>query len=386
MDLFKPNKSNECIGEPHRLGQKIISSAPQHIICVICKKKYTRRVPRILISSTIMMHIRSIALTLFIGGCSTATALIESNITDDFAAYEFVDPELQQVSDWYVADRASLTGEEGGDTIFYVDGRSGKPVVFFPEEGDASVLPGDGVGNRLLWTVGTEHDRGYGAETDHDALSEAAVHACKDWITNHQEDLGIDVSELFADGMVRTSTHPDGDIHLSLTRTFKGVEVVGSRVAINIVGGNIATVAVEQWGEVAEDFDLTSATITAQDAMNILADYTDRALTGKTSCDSEIQVLTLTNDDDTASPSTGLRGMTLEPLPVINGYKHNLAWKVCPMFEGQDDAHSFQGYVDARTEKILEFKNTIDLFEAEGGVYPMANDGKLPGGREQAEW
>lgn len=332
------------------------------------------------------MHLRSIALTLFIGGCSTATALIESNNTSDyFAAYEYVDPELQQVSDWYVAERASLTGEEGGDTIHYVDGRSGKPVVLFPEVGDASILPGDGVGNRLLWSVGTEHDRGYGPVTDHDTLSEAAVNGCKHWITDHQEDLGIDVSELFEDGMIRTSTHPDGDIQLSLTRTFKGVEVVGSRVAINIVGGNIATIAVEQWGEVVEDFDLTT-TITAQDAMNVLAQHTGRALTGETSCDSEVQVLTLTNDDDMASPSTGLRGVTLEPLKVIHGYKHNLAWKVCPKFEGQDDAHSFQGYVDARTKKILEFKNTIDLFEAEGGVYPLANDGRLPGGREQPEW
>lgn len=322
------------------------------------------------------MHLRSIALTLFMGSCSTATALIESNSTSDyFATYEYVDPELQQVSDWNVAERASLTGEEG-DTIHYVDGRSGKPVVFFPEEGDASVLPGDGVGNRLLWSVGTEHDRGFGVP-DHDTLSEAAVTACKNWITNHQGDLGIDVSELFADGMVRTSTHPDGDIQLSLTRTFNGVEVVGSRVAINIVGGNIATVAVEQWGEVAADFDLTT-TITAQDAMNVLAEHTGRALTGETSCDSQVQVLTLTNDDD-IRPSTGLRGITLEPLQVINGYKHNLAWKVCPKFEGQGDAHSFQGYVDAHTKKILEFKNTIDLFEAEGGVYP-------PGDTEQPEW
>ncbi len=331
-----------------------------------------------------MMQLRSIALTTFIGCCSTATALIEHEGTSDaFAAFEYVDPELQLVSDWNVAERPSISAE-GGDTIYYVDGRSGKPVVFFPEEGDASILPGNGVGNRLLWSVGTSHDRGYGPVTDHDALSEAAVEACKDWIGNHQDGLGINVSELFAPGMVRTSTHPDGDIQLSLTRTYRGIEVAGSRVAVNIVGGNIATIAVEQWGEVAVDFDSTTS-ITADDAMNVLAKHTGRALTGEVSCDSQIQVLTLTNDDGMAS-STGLRGVTFEPLEVINGYKHNLAWKVCPKFEGQNDAHSFQGYVDARTKKILEFKNTIDLFEAEGGVHPLSNDGNLPGGIEQPEW
>eukprot|EP00986_Skeletonema_menzelii_P000889 scaffold255_cov142-Skeletonema_menzelii.AAC.1 len=225
-----------------------------------------------------IQQLGTIALALAIGGCSIVTALMENVGISDFDSFEYVDPELQQVSDWNVAERLSITGEGGdkGLSFHYVDGRSGKPAVIYPAVGDASVLPGDGVGNRLLWTVGTSHDEGHGPLTDHRMLSGAAVDACKQWITNHQDELGINVEELFAPGMVRTATHPDGDIQLSLTRTFKGIEVVGSRLAINIVAGNIATVAVEQWGHISMDFGVTP-TITAEDALNVLSTHTGHA-------------------------------------------------------------------------------------------------------------
>mmetsp|Transcript_13230 Transcript_13230/g.21722 ORF Transcript_13230/g.21722 Transcript_13230/m.21722 type:complete len:1098 (+) Transcript_13230:237-3530(+) len=329
-----------------------------------------------------IQQLGTIALALAIGGCSIATALMHTNGT--FDSFEYADPELQQISDWNVAERLSITGEG----VYYVDGRSGKPAVIYPAVGDASILPGDGVGNRLLWTVGTSHDEGHGPLTDHRMLSGVAVDACKQWITNHQDELGINVEELFAPGMVRTATHPDGDIQLSLTRTFKGIEVVGSRVAINIVAGNIATVAVEQWGDISMDFGVTP-TITAEDALNVLSTHTGHAhVSGEESCDSEVQILTLTNDDDTffVSSRTNLRGVALESPEVIHGYKHVLAWKVCPKFDGQGDAHSFKGYVDARTKRVLEFKNTVHLFEAEGAVYPLSNDGMSPGGVAQADW
>ena len=328
----------------------------------------------------------SIALALAIGGCRTASAFMEIEGVSDLDSFEYVDPELQQASDWNVSERQSIS-DEGG--VYYVDSRSGKPAVLYPDEGEASILPGDGLGNRLLWTVGTSHDEGHGPLTDHRMLSDAAVEACKLWIINHQDMLGIDVEELFAPGMVRTATHPDGDIQLSLTRTFKGIEVVGSRVAVNVVAGNIAAVAVEQWGDIAKDFGVTP-TITAEDALNVLSTHTGHAhMTGEETCDSEVQILTLTNDEDTfvvSSTTKSLRGIALEPPEVINGYKHVLVWKVCPKFGSQGDAHSFQGYVDAHTKRMLEFKNTIDLFEAEGAVNPLSNDGKSPGGVSKADW
>lgn len=341
------------------------------------------------------MKICSIALVLLSGGCSTATAFVEPEVPSGFDAFEYVAPELKQVTDWDITERPNnnstnnntVTGF-GGDkesSPFYIDGRSGKPVVIMPEA--ASVLPGDGVGNRLLWTVGTSHDEGHGPLTDHRMLSEAAVEACKQWITEHQDEFGINVEELFAPGMVRTATLPNGDIQMSLKRTHQNIEVVGSRLAINIVAGNIVTAALEQWGDLQEDFDVTPA-ITAEDALNVLSIHTGHALmVGEETCDSELQILTLANDVDIpVDSSASLRGTTIEPVQLTHGYKHVLTWKVCPKFDGQGDAYLFQGFVDARTKKIWEFTNTVDLFEAEGGVFPLSNDGKTPGGIEQPNW
>jgi hypothetical protein len=337
---------------------------------------------------TTKMQLGSIALVLLCGGCSTATAFVEPEVPSGFASFEYIAPELVQATEWKITERPNnntITGDGGdkGSSPYYVDGRSGKPVVLMPA---APVLPGGGVGNRLLWTVGTSHDEGHGPLTDHRMLSEAAVEACRVWITEHQDELGINVGELFADGMVRTATLPNGDIQISLYRTYKNIEVVGSRVAINIVAGNIVTVALEQWGDLPTDFDVTPA-ITAEDAMNVLSTHTGHALmVGEETCDSEVQILSLANNDDIpVELSASLRGTTIEPVQVTLGYKHILTWKVCPKFNGQGDAHSFQGFVNARNKRILEFTNTVDLLEAEGGVMPLSNDGKA-GGIEQANW
>lgn len=344
---------------------------------------------------TATMQFSSIALVLLSGGCSTARALVETNVTSEFASFEYIAPELQQVSQWDITERPSnhsLTGEGGdkGSSIEYVDSRSGKTVVFFPKVGDASILPGDGVGNRLLWSVGTfgtSHDEGHGPLTDHRMLSEAAEEACKMWITDHQDLLGISVEELFAPGTVRTATHPDGDIQLSLTRTYKGIVVNGSRVAITIVAGNIVTIAVEQWGDIATELDVVP-TITADDALNAMSTHTGHALiAGDESCASELQILTLVNNDDSSIDlSASLRGATSEPVQAATGYKHILIWKVCPKFDGQGEAHLFKGYVNAHTKQIMEFKNTVDMIEVEGGVYPYSNDGIIPGGQEVPNW
>lgn len=335
------------------------------------------------------MHFRNVALAL-LSGCSTATAFVETD-TSDFASFEYIDEELRQVGEWDIVEQPSvnITGlTDGGDKIAtssttYVDSRSGKPAIIIPEGDDAILLPGAGASNRLLWTVGTSHDEGYGPLTDHRKLSEAAVEASRQWITDHQDELGVKVEELFASGTVRTETHSDGDVQISLQRTYQGFEVVGSRVAINIVAGNIVTFAVEQWGDINADFDVTPTT-TADDAMDALSTHTGYPLlVGEETCDSEVQILTLTNDTTADESTVSLRGTTTRSLQTERGgYKHLLVWKVCPMFEGQNDAELFHGYVDAHTKKIMEFTNTVDMLAAQGGTYPQSSDGKIPGGFE----
>lgn len=335
------------------------------------------------------MQFGSVALAL-LGACGTATAFVEDNSSDPFAAFEYHDVNLVKAQTLEIIDTPSSLTDNGGEKgaalgITHLDGRSGKPTGLTPN-GEAAILPGN---NRLLWTVGTSHDEGHGPPTDHRILSEVAVEAVKQFLIDNQETLGIDIGELFAPGTVRTEVHADGDIQLSLRRTYNGILVVDSRVAVNIVAGNIVSLSLEEWGDIGDDFDVTPS-ITAEDAMTALAAHTGghAVVAGEETCDSEIQILTLANDeeDSTESSATTLRG-TARALQTTGslGYKHKLIWKVCPKFEGQGEAHLFQGYVDAHTQEVMELTNTVDLF-VEAGVYPISNDGKLPGGVELANW
>ena len=335
------------------------------------------------------MQFGSVALAL-LGACGTVTAFVEDNSSDPFAAFEYHDVNLVKAQTLEIINKPSSLTDNGGEKgaalgITHLDGRSGKPTGLTPDSGNAAILPGN---NRLLWTVGTSHDEGHGPPTDHRMLSEVAVEAVKQFLIDNQETLGIDIGELFAPGTVRTEVHADGDIQLSLRRTYNGILVIGSRVAVNIVAGNIVSLSLEEWGDIEDDFDVTPS-ITAEDAMSALATHTGghAVVAGEETCDSEIQILTLANDEEdaTESSATTLRGTARALQTTGLGYKHKLIWKVCPKFEGQGVAHLFQGYVDAHTQEVMELTNTVDLF-VEGGVYPISNDGKLPGGVEQPNW
>jgi hypothetical protein len=334
------------------------------------------------------MQFGSVVLAL-LGACGTVTAFVEDNSSDPFAAFEYHDVNLVKAQTLEIINKPSSLTDNGGEKgaalgITHLDGRSGKPTGLTPDNGNAGILPGN---NRLLWTVGTSHDEGHGPPTDHRMLSEVAVEAVKQFLIDNQETLGIDIDELFAPGTVRTEVHADGDIQLSLRRTYNGILVIGSRVAVNIVAGNIVSLSLEEWGDIEDDFDITPS-ITAEDAMSAFAAHTGghAVVAGEETCDSEIQILTLANDEDaTESSATTLRGTARALQTTGLGYKHKLIWKVCPKFEGQGVAHLFQGYVDAHTQEVMELTNTVDLF-VEGGVYPISNDGKLPGGVEQPNW
>eukprot|EP00984_Skeletonema_dohrnii_P010837 scaffold4249_cov184-Skeletonema_dohrnii-CCMP3373.AAC.2 len=77
----------------------------------------TQDLLRISLSVRSKMQLSGIALALLIGGCNTATAFIETNSTSEFDSFEYVDPELKQVSDWDITERPSINSisGEGGD-------------------------------------------------------------------------------------------------------------------------------------------------------------------------------------------------------------------------------------------------------------------------------
>eukprot|EP00956_Cyclotella_meneghiniana_P035718 scaffold117573_cov36-Cyclotella_meneghiniana.AAC.1 len=160
------------------------------------------------------------------------------------------------------------------------------------------ILPGNGFGNRLLWSVSSSS-----AEDKHDAAlssyewEELAIQAVKNWMMEYASDLDIHVeTELFVKGSVRVAVHADGDmIQLSIPRLFKGIQVLGSRAMATIKLGNLINVGFEDWGNIPSNFSVRP-TLTVEDAYDALLTLAvgHRLIRGKDNCEPELQILTLT--------------------------------------------------------------------------------------------
>eukprot|EP00804_Cyclotella_cryptica_P000077 CCRYP_013734-RC/>CCRYP_013734-RC protein AED:0.05 eAED:0.05 QI:386/1/1/1/0.62/0.55/9/209/1800 len=234
------------------------------------------------------------------------------------------------------------------------------------------ILPGSGVRNRLLWSVATGEDTTHGSPVTSEEWEEIAIQAVKNWMVDHASDLDVNVdTELFAEGTVRTGIHADGDmIQLHIPRIFKGIPVVGARAMATIKLGNLINVGFEDWGTIPSDFPV-EPTLTAGEAYDAVAAHAQRSLLQGNNCDPELEILTMT-----PSSSSGQFG---------EGYKYVLAWRVCPLLEGQDN-EVMEGLVDAQSGQIYSFVDKVDYFQAKGGVYPISNDKRFPDGVQQPGW
>ena len=151
------------------------------------------------------------------------------------------------------------------------DARSGKLANLDLNE---AILPGDG--NNLLWSVGLEPLQGKPASDDE--WKDVGTNALQEWLTSHQNELDIDIGELFvtADAendemIVRSAVHGDGDmIQFSLQRTFRGVVVRGSRASATIKVGNLVNVGFETWSDIPSDFDVSPRSVCSKFVVFIL--------------------------------------------------------------------------------------------------------------------
>jgi hypothetical protein len=251
-----------------------------------------------------------------------------------------------------------------------VDGRSGKPVSLDLKH---PILPGDGVGNALLWSVGG----GHGSPGTPEEWGDIGVKAVKNWITDHQTDLQIDASELFPKSNNLFDTAPsslsnirhavhgeDGDtIQISMRRLFKNVPVVGSRATATIKRGNLVNVGLEMWGDIDERFNVQPR-ISEEEAYEAVAIKTGLVLTEEITCKPELQIITTSQGELYAS---SLRSK------FTPTYDHTLVWKVCPKFQGQA-VEKMEALVDAMTGQVLSFEDTVDYLQAVGDVFPFSND------------
>ena len=234
------------------------------------------------------------------------------------------------------------------------------------------ILPGNGLDNRLLWSISSEEDTSHAAPVTPEEWENLAVQAVKNWLSDHASDLNVNVDELFALGSVRTAVHGDGEmIQLSIPRVFRGLPVLGSRAMATIKHGNIINFGLEDWGTIPSDFSVEPR-LTAEDAYNAVAAYAERNMVrDENSCEAELKILTMT-------PSSSGQQFG-------EGYSYALVWRVCPKFEGQG-VEAMEGLIDAQSGKIYSFIDQVHYFEAKGGVYPVSNDQQVPDGVEQSNW
>jgi len=311
----------------------------------------------------------------------------------------------------------------------YVDSRSGIPAhvdLYKP------ILPGNGMGNSLLWSVSALHDvdqtngngGSHGPSLTHLEIEEVGLLAVKNWFHENDNYLSIDSrSQLFQDGMTRMAVHgvTGGMIQLSSQRTFRGLLVKESRATATVKNGNLINVGLEKWGQLDENF-VVEPTLTEADAIEAVREYAGReVIKGGLNCKSELIIFPLISSaqdsNETASTTSpteipkinndffsqlgqrddiptrkktndeGQGKSTTGDSSVLNEfYEYKLVWKVCPIFVGQTQ-EVMEAYVDAHTSYIYSFLDTVDYFNnARGGVYPTSSDGEGPDGKIQLDW
>ncbi len=317
-----------------------------------------------------------------------------------------------------IAETTNSGGGENGKVT--VDVRTG---VLSTLTMSKPILPGKGIGNNLLWSVGSlqDSDNIHGQHHDLEKISHAAV---RNWFDENQSLLGIDSkNELFSPGRTRIAIHGNGDIiQISSRRTFKDIPVIGSRATATIKMGNMINIGLESWGAIPDDFDI-EPTLSEEDAFEILSEFTGRDyVRGMENCKPELQIIALATSveeistNSTKSPVSSVNGVSdglkIEDLheavrlqlrghrnlgksrkegsnndnvKISDGYSYSLVWKICPVFLGQEQ-EVMEGYVDAHTSEIYSFLDKVDYFNAKGSVYPLSNDGQGAYGTLQQDW
>ena len=330
------------------------------------------------------MKLASVLLSYTALQTKTAKAFLEINRNGTVASKEFVSPILSKdvITDesnfkeptpvkipgnylHWIDELESNLGASGTQ----IDVKSGKVESLTLSQ---PIMPGNGVENRLLWSVSSDIDSMHASPSTAEEWEEMAIHAVKSWMTEHADDLGINVdSELFAPGSVRSAVHGNGDmIQLHIPRIFKGIPVIGARAMATIKLGNLISVGFEDWGTIPEDMSVIP-TLSLDDAYDAIAQSMGLTLVrGESKCEAQLKILTLT-------PFTSKK--------FGRGYEYVLAWSVCPLFEGQD-VEVMEGLVNAETGEIYSFIDKVHYFESKGGVYPISNDQRFPDGLQQNGW
>lgn len=330
-----------------------------------------------------------------VGGPPAAYALVEFETTKGPAAKQFENESIKakkekkfnrpnslpQVAAATASKLQGFENETKGTVI--VDEASGKittAILALP------VIPGNGHGNRLLWSVGTTVDDGHGPLQDHRRLADVVDEAVRGWFQVYSDSLLINVKEFAS-----VSTGVNGDtVQIAYRRQYKGVEVEDDVATATVNNGNLIHIGVEEWADIPSDFN-TTPTLSAADAVNAVADYIGYATNGKEANAPKLKIISIaqnfkgqgnTQSSVSGNSATNNNNGQGQGPPFAQGYTYKLVWEVHPEFDEQT-VENFIAQVDAQTGEVYKFEDSNDYFESKGGTFAYSNDGVGPEGKEQ---
>ncbi|MCP4246430.1 MAG: hypothetical protein GY778_05210, partial [bacterium] len=238
-----------------------------------------------------------------------------------------------------------------------LDARSGRFETLLPAR---PLLPGNGVGNTLVWD-----DLALAAPADATAYESAAWEAFTGYLEAHSETLGIDLAEL---PRGRVTVHDGGDlVQIYAPREIGGIPVRGSHLGGVINHGNLVLLGIHRWGT-------TGAAVP-----RLSVEQASAALSG--------YLLPLQVNGEWNKPRQLFVPMSkggLGDFELGNGYDLRPVWAIRPSFAG--DLGHWEALVDATSGEVLSFEDTNHYADVKGGVLPVTNDGVFPDGIEQAGW
>jgi hypothetical protein len=286
------------------------------------------------------------------------------------AAFEMRRPEMYV--DQVVRAAAQLAGEARLSELdrigspaanSYVDLRTGRWATLQPT---VPLLPGGGVGNHLRWESFGRLDAGTERQ-----LADSAWQAFASWVTANADWLRIDPAEVVSPGRV-TVISPDY-IVIWAPRRVGGVPVREAGLTATLRHGNLVLFGAENWGDIDQPgfTDLSHAQAEVQ-----LSRHLSLVAAGNSWKPAELAWVPVSTTDDPAAE------------PIGQGIGYRLAWvlKKDLGIAGK----RFEALVDATDGTVLQVVDTVQYAAsqrlAQGGVYPVSNDGASPDGIEQADW
>lgn len=199
------------------------------------------------------------------------------------------------------------------------------------------------------------------------SLEDSAWQALESYLREHHEELRIDLAQL---SPASITVHDGGDrIQIYSQRRVEGIPVRDTYLTAVISHGNLILLGVRNWGDVETSPD---PLVSEQSAAGVLQAYLGSIQIDGLRKPAELILV----------PTAPVRDHSR--VDIGKGYEYRLAWVLAPELGGV--AGDWEAVIDAHDGEILlldDARSYATTRKVVGGVYPVSNDGSVPGGVEQ---